>query len=153
MMAETELTKQIKRELFYHTNANKQGMYGCYEVTLGGGYGKERVDFMTMDCYDTFRCYEIKVSLSDLNSNCMLSFGGDYNYFVVTDELLDSVKSKINLDGKYRNVGILVFHTNNNCFSVERKSKKCHVPLSDKVDLMHCMIRSLSRLTIGGDKE
>lgn len=47
-MAETELTKEIKKALLYYTKADQAGVYGCYEVCLGAGYGDEYVDFMTM---------------------------------------------------------------------------------------------------------
>lgn len=64
-MAETELTKEIKKALLYYTKADQSGVYGCYEVCLGAGYGDEYVDYMTMSSTNVFRAYEIKVSLSN----------------------------------------------------------------------------------------
>lgn len=40
-MAETELTKEIKKALLHYTKADAPGVYGCYEVCLGAGYGDE----------------------------------------------------------------------------------------------------------------
>lgn len=64
--------------------------YGCEEVTIGfhnEGLGDEIVDFMTMDAKEVFRCYEIKVTLSDLKTDNKKSFYGDYNYLVVSESL------------------------------------------------------------------
>lgn len=73
-MAETELTKEIKKALLHYTKADAPGVYGCYEVCLGAGYGDEYVDFMTMSSTNVFRAYEIKISLSDLKSKAKYHF-------------------------------------------------------------------------------
>lgn len=48
----TDLTLKLEREIWLTTV--KQGVFGCYEVTIGQ-YGRERVDFMTMDTKGIFR--------------------------------------------------------------------------------------------------
>ena len=70
----TKLTMAMERALYEHSKAHGVGIYGCFEVSLGEGYGNERVDYMTMDSNDTFRCYEIKESESDFNSKAKMSF-------------------------------------------------------------------------------
>lgn len=55
--------------------------FGIHEVTLGVG-GHERADFLTMSTTDVIRCFEIKVSRSDLYSKAKLTFCGHYNYLV-----------------------------------------------------------------------
>ena len=45
----TALTKEIEQSLIFATRANEPGIYGALEVTLGEGYGTERIDYMTMD--------------------------------------------------------------------------------------------------------
>ena len=55
--------------------------FGIHEVTLGFG-GRERADFMTISTNDVVRCFEIKVSMSDLHSKAKLTFCGHYNYLV-----------------------------------------------------------------------
>ena len=70
-------------------------IYGCKEVTIGFPHqkmGNEICDFVTMDSKGTFRCYEIKVSLSDLQSSAKKSWYGIYNYLVITKELADKVE-------------------------------------------------------------
>lgn len=87
-MAKTDETKMLEEAL--HECQVKNGEYGCEEVTIGfkgQGKGDEIVDYMTMDSHDQFRCYEIKVTLSDLKSDNALSFYGDYNYLVVSKSL------------------------------------------------------------------
>ena len=87
-MSKTEETKLLEDAL--HQRQIEKREYGCEEVTIGfkaGGKGDEIVDYMTMDASDQFRCYEIKVTLSDLRSDNALSFYGDYNYLVVSDSL------------------------------------------------------------------
>mgnify|MGYP000163993137 CR=1 FL=1 len=51
----TEETKRLERAIWKATN--KQGVFGCFEVTIGW-FGKERVDYMTYDTKGVFRCYE-----------------------------------------------------------------------------------------------
>lgn len=142
----TELTKKIEKDLFHYTKAGSPGVYGCYEVCLGSGYGDEFVDFMTMDSKDVFRCYEIKISLSDFSSSNKLSFAGDFNYLVIPQDLLKEISDtetfkKLVLQG----IGLLLFDENKSLFNCERKPKDKKIALSRKVDLMHCMVRSLSR--------
>lgn len=154
-MAETDLTKLIKKELYYYAGANKLGIYGGFEITLGDGYGNERVDFMTMDCYDNFKCYEIKVSYGDLKSKCKLSFHGDYNYLVLSWNLYEYLMENDMLNNymDMGKVGILYYSQENNNFVVVSKAKKMTVLAAEKVKLMHCMVRSLSRLTKAGNEE
>jgi len=42
----TELTIQLERDIWSATV--KQGVFGCFEVTIGW-FGKERVDYITYD--------------------------------------------------------------------------------------------------------
>lgn len=87
-MSKTEETKLLEEAL--HLRQVEKREYGCEEVTVGfksGGKGDEIVDYMTMDASDQFRCYEIKVTFSDLKSDNALSFYGDYNYLVVSESL------------------------------------------------------------------
>ena len=92
---------------------HKMGVYGCFEVTIGYN-GKERVDYMTYDTKDIFRCYEIKVSEQDFKSNATLSFFGNYNYYVLTQELYNVVWDKIPAE-----VGVYIFVKYGNNFSCE----------------------------------
>lgn len=70
--------------------SKKAREYGCEEVTIGfksSGLGDEIVDYITMDSQNIFKCYEIKVTLSDLKTENKKSFYGDYNYLVVSESL------------------------------------------------------------------
>lgn len=91
----TDLTLKLEREIWLATV--KQGVFGCYEVTIGQ-YGRERVDFMTMDTNGIFRCYEIKISKSDFHSSAAQTFCGHYNYFVMPQALYEQVKAEIPKD-------------------------------------------------------
>ena len=83
----TELTKTIEQAIYSAVGADRLGVYGCYEVSFGKGYGDQYCDFVTMTSDNIFRCYEIKVTTSDFHSKCKLSFVGDFNYFVLPAEL------------------------------------------------------------------
>ena len=75
----TALTKEIEQSLIFATRANEPGIYGALEVTLGEGYGTERIDYMTMDT----KIYSLlcdKISKKNFYSKAKLSFVGDYNY-------------------------------------------------------------------------
>ena len=49
-MAETKLTKEIKKALLYYAKADQAGVYGCYEVCLGAGYGDEGDAIISCQC-------------------------------------------------------------------------------------------------------
>ena len=72
----------------------KLGVFGCFEVTIGFG-GAERVDYLTYDTKGVWRCYEIKISVSDFRSKNANTFVGNFNYYVLTQELYDKVKDEI----------------------------------------------------------
>lgn len=148
-MAETELTKEIKKALLYYAKADQAGVYGCYEVCLGAGYGDEYVDFMTMNSKNEFKSYEIKVSLSDMKSKAKLSFCGNYNYLVLPTELLYNPSAKEEI---YRHIshgiGILGYNPKNAKIIELNKSGHMTLNIGRKVELMHYMIRSLSRYPV-----
>lgn len=138
-IAKTELTKQLEQEIIITTS--KQGIFQCLEVTIGFG-GNERVDFMTMDTKNIFRCYEIKISKSDFHSKCKNSFVGNYNYYVMPQELFDLVKDEIPnhigvYTGKKSQYGIMFV-------GLVKNPKKQELQV-DKDILKNSMIRSLSR--------
>ena len=91
-MAKTDLTIDLEREIWEATR--KQGVFGCFEVTIGW-FGKERVDYLTYDTKGIWRCYEIKVSKSDFQSLAKNTFVGHFNYYVMPKELYDQVKDEI----------------------------------------------------------
>lgn len=128
-MAKTEETLKLEKAIYNLTA--KQGVFGCYEVTIGW-FGKERVDYMTYDTNGIFRCYEIKVSKSDFYSKAKHTFLGHYNYFVMPTELYEEVKQDIPSHiGVYNSKGSL------------KKAKKQEV--KDEQILKDSIIRSLSR--------
>lgn len=145
----TNLTKEIEKSIILTSKATGPGVYGCLEVTLGEGYGHERVDYMTMDCKGFFRCYEIKTSKSDFKSKAKKFFVGDFNYFVFDAKTYEQVKTEI--DMKYYGVGIYIYN-GKECVLVKKPIKK-NLHLYDKTELMYCMVRSLSRYTLNILKE
>lgn len=89
----TEETQQLERDI--RASTRKLGVFGCFEVTIGG-MGNERVDYMTYEpAKGIFRCYEIKVTKADFHSKAAVSFVGHYNYYVLTKELYKEVKEEI----------------------------------------------------------
>lgn len=140
----TDLTKEVEQALVFATKADGVGVYGALEVTLGEGYGAERVDYMTMDCKNVFRCYEIKTSQNDFYSRAKLSFVGDFNYLVLTKEVYEQVQKDIDI--RFYGAGIYVY--NGYDLILKRRAKQKTVHLGEKVNLMYCMIRSLSRYTV-----
>lgn len=143
-MAKTEETTRVENALFKHTSV--MGVFGCMEVTIGINVVPiERVDYMTYDTKNEFRCYEVKVSKSDFMSTSKLTFIGDFNYLVIPESLLPEIRDT----DKYKTLcfsGIGIFLVKERGGIVcERKSKRKKVSMGDKVMLMESMIRSLSR--------
>lgn len=127
----TDLTRQAEKCVWYHTN--KQGVFGCFEVTIGW-FGKERVDFMTYSTDNTIRCYEIKVTLSDLKSKASQTFIGDYNYLVITQDLWEIIQKDDSLGWKYYHQGILVFRETGIGIKSVKKAKKTKCNSWNKVN-------------------
>lgn len=91
-MGKTDKTLELEREIWGATH--KQGVFCCFEVTIGW-FGDERVDYMTYDTKGIWRCYEIKVSVSDFRSKAKNTFIGHFNYYVMPQELFGKVKDEI----------------------------------------------------------
>ncbi|MDP5277268.1 hypothetical protein, partial [Chengkuizengella axinellae] len=128
----TEETIRLERQIYSATQ--KMGVFGCFEVTIGW-YGKERVDYITYDTKNIWRCYEIKVSVSDFRSKAHNTFCGHYNYYVMTRDLFEKVKDEIP-----SHIGVYVDGT-----SVKR-AKKQELTVDIEI-LKNSLIRSLSRET------
>ena len=89
----TAATKQLEHDIRAATK--KLGVFGCFEVTIGG-MGNERVDYMTYEpAKGIFRCYEIKVTKKDFHSKAAVSFVRHYNYYVLTRELYEAMKCNL----------------------------------------------------------
>ncbi|CAM2079617.1 MAG: hypothetical protein NSGCLCUN01_03838 [uncultured Clostridium sp.] len=133
-MGKTELTKEIEKALRIETSK----WFGCAEVTIGW-YGKQRVDFMTMDSKEIFRCYEIKISKSDFKSKHGHNFVGHFNYYVVPKELYESIKDEVS-----KEIGVYIW--NGKCLSLVKRPKKKELEVDISI-LKNSMIRSLYRDT------
>lgn len=98
---------------------------------------------MTMDSKGIIKCYEIKVTLSDLKSNAKKSWYGNYNYLVVTSELYDKIQDW----NEYipSTIGIIKAIINNNkvLFVGERKCKKIKIDDETSIMLKESMVRSM----------
>lgn len=137
----TDVTRKIECALWKLTN--KQGTFGCFEVSIGW-VGNERVDYITYSTDNTIRCYEIKVSMSDLKSKAKQTFIGDYNYLVCTNELWKAIDNDPKLGWKYYHEGIYVLLENGGLQSV-KKAKKKKVDLGTRATILESMVRSLNR--------
>lgn len=92
---ETKIIEQALYRNLFGNNPKLAREYGTNEVTLGFSRdgrinnGKtEIVDFLSYDIRkDLFRCYEIKVTMSDFRSHAAKSWYGNYNYLVLSNEL------------------------------------------------------------------
>ena len=130
IIAKTELTKKLERDIWKTTQ--KQGTFGCFEVTIGW-FGKERVDYITYNTKGEFRCYEVKVSKADFNSKAKKTFVGHFNYFVMPQELYDEVKNVIP-----NHIGVYIGQR------LEKRAKRQELGVDEQV-LKDSMIRSLYR--------
>ena len=143
----TKRTQEMEKALYEYSGAGGAGVYGCFEVSLGGGYGKERVDFMTMDSKDEFRCYEIKSSEEDFASDAKLSFAGDFNYLLIPHGLKEKIIGSEKLKNLFlHGAGLLIYKGNGKIvLDHNHRAKKKTLTLAKRVELMHSMTRSLSR--------
>lgn len=129
-MAKTDKTIELENAIYKATS--KQGVFGCFEVTIGW-YGHERVDYITYDTKGIWRCYEIKVSKSDFYSPAKKTFVGHFNYFVMTQELYDQVKDDIE-----KHIGVYIGG------NLVKRPKKQELGVDEEI-LKNSLIRSLNR--------
>ncbi len=137
-MAKTKETLMLEEALYKQSTDKRE--YGCTEVTIGfkgSGHGDEIVDYMSMDSKRIFKCYELKVSLSDLKTDNALSYYGDYNYLVVTKELYQKAPVWDNYIPPY--CGILVGEE----LTVRRRAVKKTISEETRSMLEDSLIRSL----------
>ena len=139
-MAKTQQTLEIEQTL--ERVCRERKIYGCKEVTIGfpnNHMGREICDFVTMDSYGILRCYEIKVSFSDLQSSAKMSWYGHYNYLVIPESMVEKITDYVHKIPDF--VGILV--ANDGQLSSLRKAKIQNISEYREQNLRESMIRSL----------
>lgn len=144
-MGKTDETKHAEHFLYREYVQAKIGVYGCFEVTFGNRdvwqHGKrERVDFVTYDTDGIIRCYEIKVSKSDFDSDASLSFIGHYNYYVMPSGLYFSVKESIP-----NGIGVILHDIIDTRHRTPVKAKRNKVSKGTEVNIIEAMLKSLHR--------
>lgn len=93
-MAKRKDTLELEKAL--ERMAKEKRWYGCEEITIGffnNGHGNEVCDYVLMDSKGVIRCYELKVTKQDLKSPAKKSWYGNYNYLVVSEELLMAIEN------------------------------------------------------------
>lgn len=130
-ISKSEKTIELEKKIWKTTN--KQGVFGCFEVTIGW-FGKERVDYITYDTKGIWRCYEIKISKADFYSKAHNTFVGHYNYYVMPKEIYEEVKN-----GIPAHIGVYV-----NGNELVKRAKKQPLGVDEQI-LKDSLIRSLSR--------
>lgn len=137
-MPKTKETKDLENALDMQSREKRE--YGCEEVTIGfkkNGHGDEIVDYMSMDASAVFKCYEIKVTLTDLKTENKKSFYGDYNYLVVSESLYVQNPVWDNYIPPY--AGILC----GNALTVKRTAKKRTITTETREMLKDSLLRSI----------
>lgn len=124
-MAKTPRTKEVEKALF-DDYLKSQALYGAFEVPMFNRLGvmkdSERPDFVTIDNKTTIRCYEVKVTLSDLTNGQPPSDCGHFNYLVIPEELYkeleelekDTAARKSYSTMLFKGFGVMIYKTDNN---------------------------------------
>lgn len=143
-----ETTKFLSElvEKLINPNADSR-IYWAKEVTFDYATShRVRVDYMKFDPVNNsiagiekgdFYCYEVKSSVEDFHSPNGHNFLGDYNYYVMPQEVYDAIKSEIPYGiGVYCPVGAKLHSVRN----ARRKSRER--PVSE---MLLMMFRSANR--------
>lgn len=150
-----ETTKMLSLSLERHINPNNDTrIYMAKEVTFDYATGHSvRVDYMQFKPVNNsvsgiekgdFYCYEIKSSAEDFHSKNGHNFIGDFNYYVMPEEMFDAVKAEIPHD-----VGVYVpdcMHSSGRWYclkSVKKAWRKDRIRPESEMLLM--MFRSAAR--------
>lgn len=139
--------------------ANEKRWYGCEEITIGfynNGHGNEICDYILMDSKGIIRCYEIKVTKQDLFSHAKKSWYGNYNYLVITEDLLLELSETPSFSWEKcveKGVGVLVGRDTTNYIhgqpvSIKKfesivKAKKRDLTEAEQLMLTQSMVRSM----------
>ncbi|MBC1914185.1 hypothetical protein [Listeria booriae] len=140
-MVKLALTRHLEKLIYEHTSAGDWNIFSCFEVMIGIS-GDEIVDFITTSATNEIRCYEIKTSKSDLNSNARKTFVGDFNYFVMPQALWDDLNKHSKWEA-YNGVGVLI--DNGNFLECVRNAKRKHIHFAERAKIMESLVRSMSR--------
>lgn len=144
-MAKTGMTLVLQTMIWKETN--KMGVFGCHEVGIGAPcFGTKHgiADFITYNTRGEWRCYEIKVTRADFFSKAKKSFIGNFNYYVLTEELYNSVCNDIP-----PGIGVYVVSETSNInhpYSIRCMKKASRQELKVEHDvLMYSILKSFSR--------
>lgn len=156
---ETLLIEQVLYASLFGDNPSLAKEFGTTEVKIGFGkelrehrVKNEYVDFMSYDIRkDIFRCYEVKVSMSDFKSKANLSWYGNYNYLVLSNELYYQQSLKDWENTIPENVGIIVVYLGiaeassdlRNAKETVKRPKFVEVEFEMKQTLKNSLLRSL----------
>lgn len=106
MSIRPEITKKLSLSIQKHINPNNDPrIYWASEVSFDYSTSKGvRVDFMKFKPVNNtisgiekgdFYCYEVKSSVEDFHSKNGHNFLGDFNYYVMPEEVYEDVKNEI----------------------------------------------------------
>ena len=155
MSKRPEITKMLSLSIRRHINQrNDPRIYLAAEVTFDYGTSNAiRVDFMRFKPVNNtisgiekgdFYCYEVKSSVEDFRSKNGHNFIGDFNYYVMPEEVYEQVKKEIP-----HNVGVYVpdgMHYRENWYDLKAikkaKRKDRNRPVSE---ILLMMFRSAAR--------
>lgn len=109
-----------------------------YNQIEGKHIRSEIVDILELNSQKGWICYEIKISKSDFHSNAIKSFVGNYNYYLMPEDLYEQVKKEIP-----KEIGVYTY--NGRILNLSKKARKQE--LVDGIDeqLNYGMIRALDR--------
>lgn len=105
-MGRPEITKVLSMSIQKHINPNNDPrIYWAREVTFDYNTAHAvRVDYMKFEPVNNtisgiekgdFYCYEVKSSIEDFHSKNGHNFIGDYNYYVMPEEVFEKIKNEI----------------------------------------------------------
>lgn len=162
-MSKSQLTLEIENQAL--RQFSKMGVFICPECTLERAWIKEEpanvslkefhsnpkymqvegkhirteiVDILELNSQKGWCCYEIKISKSDFRSKAIKSFVGEYNYYLMPDELYEQVKNEIEKD-----IGVYTY--NGQYLYLKQKARKHKLIDGMDKQLYYAMVRSLNR--------
>jgi len=99
---------------------------------------RERVDLLCFELPGTWKCFEIKNSVTDFYSSAKLSFWGDYNSYILNAEIYDKVKDDIP-----KEIGVWLVYKDKSMACVRRPKKQERKYTHEQ--LLFAMTQALSR--------
>lgn len=128
--------KEKRMEYLIYQEFNRKGFYNCHDVTSSVG---AHINMLSFDGDGVWRCFNVITTASSFYNQCNNVFVGNYNYYVMTLDMLKEIEKNIMID-----IGVYILGREKDSMYLARKAKYRELKEKEEV-LKECMLKGLYR--------